>query len=116
MRGWVIAGAAMALAATAGAQPRVQDGRLTPGPARAVVTEAVAGDAACYLTLRDQAGRSETWEAAFEACEAAGSRIGQVFALEWGLGTILHPDCQGDVNCGRSLRIMLVQKAVPLAR
>lgn len=113
----VLAGALLALAASAtAAQPRVEDGRLKPGPARGVVTQAVAGDAACHLTVRDPEGRSATWEADFSACEAAERRLGQVFALDWGLGTILHPACQGNVDCGRSLRVMLVRKVVPLAR
>lgn len=89
-----------------------------PGPGEAVVVSATAGDAACYLTLRDSAGRQANWPASFELCEEgdAGVRPGRRYAFRWEAGNILHPSCQGNMDCGRSLRVMLAVEARPLAR
>ena len=100
--------ASVCMGATALAKDRVEMGRAQPGPARGVLAEAVAGDAACYLTIRDEAGGTRNWEAAFEMCEEAPRLLNRRLTFTWSLATILHPDCQGNMDCGRSLRLMVV--------
>lgn len=87
-----------------------------PGPAEAIVVSATAGDAACHLLLRDAAGRQSNWQAAFELCEEKGVRAGQRYAFRWEARNILHPSCQGNTGCGRSLRVMLAVEARPAGR
>ncbi len=111
MRG-VIGGVALALlagAASGQSAPR-------PGPAQGTLLAAQAGDTACHLTIRDDAGARADWMAGFELCEKAAGAIGRRFAFDWQAGNVLHPSCQGNVDCGRSLRVMLVQRMTPLAR
>ena len=100
--------AALCLGMPGLAQDRVEMGRAQPGPARGVLTEASAGDAACYLTIRDEAGGTEIWEAGFEMCEQAPRLLNRRLTFTWSLANILHPDCQGNMDCGRSLRLMVV--------
>ena len=113
MRPGRLALAAVALASIAAlpqglAQPRVEAGRAKPGPATGVLVEAAAGDAACYLTIRDEAGATRNWEAGFEMCEQAPRLLNRRLAFTWSMANILHPDCQGNMECGRSLRLMIV--------
>jgi hypothetical protein len=84
------------------------------GPARGTLLEAQAGDVACYLNIRDEAGRAEVWMAAFELCEQAEGKTGRRYAFHYEPGNVLHPDCQGNMECGRSLRAMLAVKMQPL--
>lgn len=108
--------AAVPLLALLAALPAAAQQGPRPGPAEAVVVSAQAGDAACYLTLRDPAGRQSDWPARFELCEASGVRTGRRYAFRWEPGNILHPSCQGNMDCGRSLRVMLAVEARPAAR
>jgi hypothetical protein len=85
-------------------------------PARGTLVSAEAGDVACYLRIRDEDGQTRNWMAAFELCEGAEARIGQRFALTWRAGNVLHPSCQGNMDCGRSLRVMLIEELRPLPR
>ena len=87
-----------------------------PRPERGTLLSAQAGDVACYLEIRDEAGKSQSWMADFELCEAAEARIGGRFALTWKAGDILHPGCQGNPDCGRSQRVMLITGLRPLPR
>lgn len=103
-----VVAAAIIIAGPGAAKERVEMGRTQPGPARGMLTEASAGDAACYLTIRDEAGGTETWEAGFAMCEQAPRLLNRQQTFTWSLANILHPDCQGNMDCGRSLRLMVV--------
>ena len=98
----------------AGAAVAQQPGK--PGPARGTVLAAQAGDLACYLTIRDEAGQAADWMAGFELCEPGAARPGQAYAIAWEEGRVLHPDCQGDAACGRSLQVFLAVGLRPLPR
>lgn len=87
-----------------------------PRPERGTLLSAQAGDVACYLEIRDEAGKSRSWMADFELCETAAARIGRRFALTWQAGNVLHPSCQGNPDCGRSQRVMLITGLRPLPR
>jgi len=87
-----------------------------PAPADALVVSAEVGDVACHLVLREASGREASWRAAFALCEANGVRPGRRYAFRWEAGNILHPSCQGNMACGRSLRVMLAVEARPLPR
>lgn len=108
MRAWVVEAAMMAWAGMAAAQP-------AKAPAQGVLVSAEAGDIACYLGIRDDTGQSQRWMAEFELCEGAAARIGRRFAFTWREGQVQHPDCQGNPECRRTQRALLVVglKALP---
>jgi hypothetical protein len=83
-------------------------------PAQGVLVSAEAGDIACYLGIRDESGQSRRWMAEFELCEGARARIGRRYALTWREGNVQHPDCQGNPDCRRSQRVLLVVGLKPL--
>ena len=66
------------------------------------------GDAACYLTLRDDAGRQFTERADFEVCIASGKLTGKRVRLAYTPGRVMHEDCQGDPSCRKSRTVALV--------
>jgi hypothetical protein len=82
-------------------------------PARGTLVSAEAGDIACHLRIRDEAGRSRAWMAEFEMCEQAPRLIGRNLAFTWKAGRVQHPSCQGDPDCRRSLQVMLVTGMQP---
>lgn len=82
-------------------------------PLRGTLLGADAGDIACYLRIRDEAGSTRTWMASFEMCEQAEAVMGRRVTLVWRPGQVLHPSCQGNMDCGRSLHVMLVERMTP---
>lgn len=75
-----------------------------------VLREAVSGDASCYLQLESDSGEIFHESAAFELCEDA-SLIGQRLKLSYSVENVLAESCQGDVDCGKSDRVVLVTSA-----
>lgn len=69
--------------------------------------EAQAGDVACYLTLEADDGESFQESATFEICEDA-SLIGKRLRLSYSVENVLAEECQGDVDCGKSDQVVLV--------
>lgn len=90
----------LALAAPALAQ--------SPGPARGTVLSAQNGDIACYIRIRDEAGQTRSWMADFDLCNRAERSIGRMVGLSWRAESVQHPSCQGDPNCRRTQRVMLI--------
>ena len=108
-RRWcAVAAMAIGIASPAVARDKVEVSQARAGPASGMLTRATAGDAACYLTIRDTAGRTEDWPAAFEMCGKAPPLLHRDLAFTWTQANVLHPDCQGNADCGRSLRVMIV--------
>ena len=73
------------------------------------VTELVAGDVACYMTLRDDKGVEFQEMAEFEVCERT-SLVGKRVALTYALEQVLADECQGDPDCGKSKTVALVKQ------
>lgn len=74
-----------------------------------IVTNAEAGDAACYLTLRDEYGILVDELADFSICEMpdlAGKRV----RLHYEMGNVMADECQGDPECTKTRRAALVKK------
>lgn len=105
-----VATGVMALAGPAWAQSAPER------PTSGTLVSAEAGDVACYLRIRDGNGQTRNWMASFEMCEGAEARVGRHFALSWRAGNVLYPSCQGNMDCGRSLRVMLIDGMQPLPR
>lgn len=75
--------------------------------AAGVLTEAQAGDVACYLSLKADDGTEFQESAAFEICEDAGL-IGKRLKLSYSVENVLAVECEGDVDCGKSDQMVLV--------
>ena len=72
-----------------------------------VVMEAVSGDVACYLKLKDDRGVVFDELADFAICEKpklAGKRV----MLKYSLEKVLADECQGDPDCKKSKTVALV--------
>jgi hypothetical protein len=107
MRAGVLGAAMLASAGMAMAQP-------AKAPNQGVLVSAEAGDIACHLGIHDDTGQSRRWMAEFELCESARARIGRRYALTWREGNVQHPDCQGNPDCRRTQRVLLVVGMKPL--
>ena len=79
----------------------------------ATLTDAVFGDASCYLTLVDDAGRALETRATFDVCDEALDLIGQRVRLSHGTATIMAPSCEGDPACSDVEQVDLVTGIAP---
>ena len=73
-----------------------------------IVTKAVSGDVACYLTLKDDRGVVFEEMADFAICEQpklAGRRVRLPYSIE----NVLADECQGDPDCKKSKSVALVK-------
>jgi hypothetical protein len=81
-------------------------------PAVATITGMQAGDVACYLTLRDEAGATSDAMADFAICDKP-SLVGRRVRLTWQMGNVQAPSCQGNPDCKQTVRVPLVVGAAP---
>lgn len=77
-----------------------------PPPASGQLLRMEAGDVSCYLHLRTALGSVEIVHADFELCDLT-SLIGERVAMRYKAANVLAASCEGDVDCGRSDRVML---------
>ena len=77
------------------------------------ITAMQAGDIACYLTLRDDAGAPFREMADFEICEQRGL-LNKRVSLAYKASRVQAASCQGDPDCKKSDTVMLVVSARPL--
>ena len=111
-----ILGSLIGLVLTSHAWGAPQQSRNDPGkPAEGRVINAVAGDRACYLTIRNDAGRLIEAFATFEVCEQRPSVIGQRVALTYQMGEVNSASCGGEPVCAKHDRVPLVIHARILA-
>lgn len=82
---------------------------------RGTILEATSGDIACYLKLRDDRGATFDEMADFSICEQRPSLVGKRVTLTYKVANVMAQECQGDVDCKKSERVVLVATAKPLA-
>jgi hypothetical protein len=70
-----------------------------------------AGDRACYVTIRDDRGVELQELAGFEVCEQAETLLNRRVELAWKMGKVLAASCQGDMDCGKSDIVALIESA-----
>ena len=100
---------AMMVLLGAGASSVSADGLPTQGR----LLDLQAGDVACYAEI-EVAGESQILMADFPVCEQS-ALIGQPVRFAWTQAQVLAADCEGDVDCGRSDTVDLIDRmmAVP---
>lgn len=78
------------------------------------ITAMNAGDVACYLTLKDDAGGRFEEMARFEICEQR-ALLNKRVTLTYVQQKVMSPDCQGDPACKKTRTVALVGAVKPLA-
>jgi hypothetical protein len=76
--------------------------------ASGVVTEITNGDAACYISLKDDKGQVFDETGDFSICEKPQSYIGKRVNLTYELGKVMADECGGDPKCKKTTTVALV--------
>ena len=85
--------------------------RQPPHTTQATIVRQVAGDAACYLTLREDTGRETTEMAEFDLCAPSANLQGKKVQLTYAQRTVMDPSCGGDPTCKRTRAVGVVVAA-----
>lgn len=83
--------------------------------AHGIVTAMEAGDIACTLTLRDDHGATFKEMADFDVCDRRSMLLNRRVALRYAVQTIVSPDCQGNLDCRKTISAIIVSDARPMA-
>lgn len=75
------------------------------------VTSLDNGDIACYVHLRDDAGKSFTEKADFDICFQKPSLVGKRVTLTYKLEKVMAASCQGDPDCKATETVPLIVTA-----
>ena len=78
------------------------------------VTEINSGDAACYLSLKDDQGKAFEELADFTICEKPKTYTGKRVSLSYTLGTVMADSCQGELSCKKTKAVALVESLTVL--
>jgi len=97
-------GAAAAAAQTPGTVKIGNEVKKTSG----VVVSLEAGDVACYVTLKDDAGKEFNELADFSICETKPSLVGKRVALTYKLEKVMADECQGNPDCTKTKTVALI--------
>jgi hypothetical protein len=84
-------------------------------PTKGRVINAVVGDRACYLTIKNDDGRLMEVFANFEVCEQGPSLISQQVAFTYKTGEVNSASCGGEPVCSSKDQVPLVIRATILA-
>ncbi len=76
--------------------------------ASGVVTEITNGDAACYISLKDDKGQVFDETGDFSICEKPKSFVGKRVNLTYELGKVMADECGGDPKCKKTTTVALV--------
>jgi hypothetical protein len=82
---------------------------------RGLLIELQAGDVACYVTLKDDQGKTFEELAEFEICERT-ELLKKRVALSYVLGTVMADSCQGDMDCKDSKTVALIHQIALAAK
>ena len=76
------------------------------------------GDIACYVTVRDEDGKSHTHPGAFEVCPGgptdASPYLGFPVELTWETGSVTSADCGGSPDCANSDFAQIITSITPV--
>lgn len=78
------------------------------------IVEVAQGDISCYLTFKDDTGKTFRESASFDLCEDKWK--GQRVQLGYKMANVMAAACQGNMDCKKTDRIALVTTLTPLAR
>lgn|GEM_PF-538797 len=76
-------------------------------------TEFQNGDAACYVTLKDDRGATFEELADFDLCAMEKSLKGKRLALTYKTARVMAASCQGNPDCKKSETVVLIASAKP---
>ena len=75
------------------------------------VTALNAGDIACYISLKDDQGVTFKEMADFDICDQKPSVLGKRLQLTYTQTSVMSDTCQGDPDCKKTKKVILVTKA-----
>ncbi len=78
-----------------------------------IVTGMETGDIACTLTLEDDHGATFKEMADFDLCDRRSMLLNRRVALRYAMQTIVSPDCQGNLECRKTISAVIVSDAKP---
>jgi hypothetical protein len=81
-----------------------------------IVVGMETGDIACTLTLRDDRGATFKEMADFDVCDRRSMLLNKRVALRYAVQTIGSPDCQGNLDCRKTISAIIVSDAKPMVR
>jgi hypothetical protein len=102
--GLLSAGAA---AQTPAAGNSVKVGKFTK-LASGVVTDITNGDAACYISLKDDQGQMFDESGDFSICEKPKNYVGKRVSLSYEIGQVMSAECEGNPKCKETTTLALV--------
>lgn len=79
------------------------------------VTKLDNGDIACYVSFKDDGGKSFTEMADFDICFQKPSIIGKRVRFTYKSETVQSPECQGDPDCKKTQVVALITSAKVVA-
>jgi hypothetical protein len=70
--------------------------------ATGTVAEINSGDAACYITIKDEKGQIFDESGDFSLCEKPKLYLGKRVTLSYELGSVMSSECGGDPKCKKT--------------
>lgn len=74
------------------------------------VTALNAGDIACYISLKDDQGVAFKEMADFDVCDQKPSVLGKRLQLTYTQTSVMSDACQGDPDCKKTKKVILISK------
>jgi hypothetical protein len=74
------------------------------------VTALNAGDIACYISLKDDQGVAFKEMADFDICDQKPSLLGKRLQLTYTPTSVMSDACQGDPDCKKTKKVILISK------
>lgn len=81
-------------------------------PIKGIVKEATMGDRACYLTIKEDRGRTTEQYADFALCNQNPSLVGKRVTLSYQMQNIMALSCLGNPSCSKTEKVSLITKAI----
>jgi hypothetical protein len=78
-----------------------------------IVVGMETGDIACTLTLEDDQGAIFKELADFDICDRRSMLLNKRVALRYAVQTLASPDCQGNLDCRKTISAIVVSDAKP---
>jgi hypothetical protein len=79
-----------------------------------ILTGMETGDIACTLTLKDDHGATFRELADFDLCDRRSMLLNRRVALRYAVQSIVSPDCQGNLECRKTISAIVVSDARPM--
>ena len=101
---WIVLGSVLGAISTPVLADSIQN------PPIATVKSLKSGDRACYVEVVDDRAKRSIQFAEFSICEEQQNLVGKRVQLTYKDGKIMAASCQGNIECGKTDSVMLINK------